>query len=321
MHGSSIPSIATFLFLLLATTTNATLLPSLKGLFTKHGPQVNASDVRFTQYQRPGPDDSRSPCPALNAIANHGFIKRSGKNVNLPEIILGLFFGLGVSPEVSGVIGALGMASSSKPLTLGFDLHDLSKHMFAIEHDCSFSRQDALIGDNNAFNQELWEVALAKINGSKHVNPIEIGRAKSARIQDALRRNPQSVYGPRAAAFGYLEHGLLLTALGSPIPGISRLDYLRCFFEDERLPYHLGWRPLPEATNVATALAVGIASIAGDSHILTDAGRVIIGTPSDLLQTLVPPEYDFLADLTSMITDLGFDSKVMAPLKLLLGKV
>lgn len=187
---------------------------------------------------------------------------------------------MGVSPEVSGVIGALGMASSSKPLTLGFDLEDLSKHMFAIEHDCSFSRQDALIGDNNAFNQELWEVALAKINGSAHVNPIEIGRAKSARIQDALRRNPQSIYGPRAAAFGYLEHGLLLTALGSPIPGISRLDYLRCFFEDERLPYHLGWRPLPEATNVATALAVGIASIAGDSHILTDAGRVIIGTPS-----------------------------------------
>lgn len=197
---------------------------------------------------------------------------------------------MGVSPEVSGVIGALGMVSSSKPLTLGFDLEDLSKHMFAIEHDCSFSRQDALIGDNNAFNQELWEVALAKINGSAHVNPIEIGRAKSARIQDALRRNPQSIYGPRAAAFGYLEHGLLLTALGSPIPGISRLDYLRCFFEDERLPYHLGWRPLPEATNVATALAVGIASIAGDSHILTDAGRVIIGTPSVCLRIIERPK-------------------------------
>jgi hypothetical protein len=227
---------------------------------------------------------ARSPCPALNAIANHGFINRSGKNVNLPEIILGLFLGMGVSPEVSGVIGALGMVSSSKPLTLGFDLQDLSKHMFAIEHDCSFSRQDALIGDNNAFNPELWNVALAQINGSKHVNPIDIGRAKSARIQDALRRNPQSVYGPRAAAFGYLEHGLVLTALGAPIPGIARLDYLRCFFEDERLPYHLGWRPTPEATNVATALAVGIASIAGDKHVLTDAARVVLGTPSVCLQ-------------------------------------
>ena len=57
MRGSSIPSIVAFLVFLLATTTNASLLPNVKGLFTKHGPQVNASDVRFTQYQRPRPDD------------------------------------------------------------------------------------------------------------------------------------------------------------------------------------------------------------------------------------------------------------------------
>lgn len=57
MRSFSISSITTILFFLLATTTNATFLPSLKGLFTKQGPQVNASDVRFTQYQHPGPDD------------------------------------------------------------------------------------------------------------------------------------------------------------------------------------------------------------------------------------------------------------------------
>lgn len=57
MRGFSIPSVTAILLFLLATTSNATFLPSLKGLFTKQGPQVNASDVRFTQYQRPGPDD------------------------------------------------------------------------------------------------------------------------------------------------------------------------------------------------------------------------------------------------------------------------
>ena len=82
------------------------------------------------------------------------------------------------------------MASSSKPPTPGFDLEDLSKHIFAVKHDCSFSRQGALIRDNDAFNQELWEVALTKINGSAHVNPIEIGRAESARIQDASPSRP-----------------------------------------------------------------------------------------------------------------------------------
>jgi hypothetical protein len=57
MHGSSISSITVTLFFLIAATTKASLLPNVKGLFSKHGPQVNASDVRFTQYQRPGPDD------------------------------------------------------------------------------------------------------------------------------------------------------------------------------------------------------------------------------------------------------------------------
>lgn len=172
------------------------------------------------------------------------------------------------------------MVSSSKPLTLSLDLEDLRDHMFAIEHDASFTRQDALIGDNNVFNQDLWEVALAQMNSSSTVNPIDIGRAKSARIQDALRRNPRSVYGPRAAAFGFIEHGLILSALGSPIPGITRLDYLQCFFEQERLPYHLGWRPLPEGSNMVSVLLIGLASIAGDSHFLTDAGRILLQTPS-----------------------------------------
>ena len=34
-------------------------------------------------YESPKPTDSRSPCPALNVLANHGYIPRDGKNVSL----------------------------------------------------------------------------------------------------------------------------------------------------------------------------------------------------------------------------------------------
>lgn len=172
------------------------------------------------------------------------------------------------------------MLSSSHPLTFSFDLEDLSRHLFAIEHDCSFSRQDALIGNNNVFNPELWNVALAEMDRSSLVTPIDLGRAKSARIRDSIRRNPASVYGPRAAAFGTLEHGLVLSALGAPITGIAPLSYIRSFFEQERLPYHLGWRPVPFANNIATVLGISIASLAGDPNLLENAARVIFGTPS-----------------------------------------
>lgn len=172
------------------------------------------------------------------------------------------------------------MLSSSHPLTFSFDLEDLRRHLFAIEHDCSFSRQDALIGNNNVFNPELWNVALAEMDRSSLVTPIDLGRAKSARIRDSIRRNPASVYGPRAAAFGTLEHGLVLSALGAPITGIAPLSYIRSFFEQERLPYHLGWRPVPFANNIATVLGISIASLAGDPNLLENAARVIFGTPS-----------------------------------------
>ena len=44
---------------------------------------ANESQYR---YQPPGPDDSRSPCPALNALANHGYLPRDGKNIP-PEVL------------------------------------------------------------------------------------------------------------------------------------------------------------------------------------------------------------------------------------------
>lgn len=105
---------------------------------------------------------SRSPRPALTSIAKRGFIPHSDRYTKLAQIILGLSQGLGVSPKVSGFIGAIGMIPSIHPLTFTFDLDDLSRHLFAVEHDCSFYRQDALIGNNSVFNSELWNVALVE---------------------------------------------------------------------------------------------------------------------------------------------------------------
>lgn len=126
---------------------------------------------------------ARGPCPALNSLANHGFLPRSGRNINAVQVVTGAFLGLGVSPETSGEVLAVGYASSHNILSLGFDLEDLSKHMFAIEHDCSFSRDDYRTGDNNAFNFQIWKTALDELSKSDGVDPFAMGRAKSARVQ------------------------------------------------------------------------------------------------------------------------------------------
>ena len=38
------------------------------------------------EYVRPNRNDARSPCPALNTLANHGYLPRDGKNIN-PQML------------------------------------------------------------------------------------------------------------------------------------------------------------------------------------------------------------------------------------------
>jgi hypothetical protein len=39
-----------------------------------------AAQFNYDDWRAPVPGDLRSPCPALNALANHGFLPRDGRN-------------------------------------------------------------------------------------------------------------------------------------------------------------------------------------------------------------------------------------------------
>lgn len=53
-----------------------------------------ASDADTHPFVPPGPGDVRSPCPALNNLANHGFLPHSGKGITVPQFVKGLKDGL-----------------------------------------------------------------------------------------------------------------------------------------------------------------------------------------------------------------------------------
>ncbi|KAF5354419.1 hypothetical protein D9758_010764 [Tetrapyrgos nigripes] len=44
-------------------------------------------DWKAHQWKAPGPNDLRGPCPGLNTLANHGFLPRDGRNINMPVIL------------------------------------------------------------------------------------------------------------------------------------------------------------------------------------------------------------------------------------------
>ncbi|RMX71801.1 hypothetical protein D0869_15264, partial [Hortaea werneckii] len=215
----------------------------VQGLLTGLTPP-NPNDPRFTQFQKPGPNDVRSPCPGLNALANHGFIPRNGKDMTLPILIKGLKAGMNMAPDFTIAIGGVGLLSSDSPDTArSFDLNDLDQHNFPIEHDASLSRQDAYFGNDYSFYQPNWDMVLKYYQGKTVTDIPTASHAQRNRVANSRAINPEFVYGPREFVLANGETALYLQTMADPFSGRAKLDYVKMLFEQEKLPYELGWRP------------------------------------------------------------------------------
>lgn len=92
-----------------------------------------APTADFNNWQAPGPNDLRSPCPALNSLANHGILPRDGRGMTLPVIQKGLGQGLNIGNDLSSFLHTGGLLSSKNALSGAFNLNDLDQHNFPIE--------------------------------------------------------------------------------------------------------------------------------------------------------------------------------------------
>jgi len=87
--------------------------------------------------------DSRSPCPALNTLADHGYIARDGRNLTLPELVNALHEVYNISFPLATILSMVAILLCGHWLTL--NLHDLALHD-VIEHDGSLVHSDCLPG-------------------------------------------------------------------------------------------------------------------------------------------------------------------------------
>lgn len=163
--------------------------------------------------------------------------------MTIPHLIKGLAEGMNMGADFTVAIGGAGLLSSPNPLGGSFDLSDLNQHNFPIEHDASMSRQDAALGNDQPFYDPNWQQYIRFFDGKTTTDVPTASKAKFARYNDSLTRNPDFTYGLREAVFSYGENAIYLQAMSDPISGKARVDYIRSLFEEEKLPYALGWRP------------------------------------------------------------------------------
>jgi len=100
-------------------------------------------------WRPPADGDLRSPCPALNSLANHGYLPRDGKNLGISNITSSLGEVYNVSYPLALTLALMGIVMCGSPLKASFTLKDLALHNKA-EHDASLAHADAAPGDKYA---------------------------------------------------------------------------------------------------------------------------------------------------------------------------
>ncbi|EJF59901.1 Cloroperoxidase [Dichomitus squalens LYAD-421 SS1] len=93
------------------------------------------------------PDDSRSPCPALNALANHGYLPHDGCNLTASQLVSVLRAKYKISWILAALLsyGGVALCGHRDGWSWKLDLHELAKHD-VIEHNGSLVHDDAAPG-------------------------------------------------------------------------------------------------------------------------------------------------------------------------------
>lgn len=175
-------------------------------------------------------------------------------------------------------------------------------HNFPIEHDASISRQDAALGNNQPFYDPNWQQYITFFNGKTVTDVTTASKAKFARYNDSLTKNPNFTYGIREAILSYGENALYLQAMSDPVSGNAKIEYVRSFFEKEQLPYDLGWRPSKAPITLLSLGSMVTQLYANSPQPIPEGAKILADSYKDLLVAVVGGS-NILANLTQGISE------------------
>ncbi|CAE6461130.1 unnamed protein product [Rhizoctonia solani] len=205
---------------------------------------IRGKDSSWGEFCPPRPGDARSPCPALNALANHGILPRDGRGITWKELGEAWQKAYNLAPTLCKQVPWL----TAKVLFAGRDwnekmtLDDLNAHG-AIEHDASYTRADIKWQHDQAIPdreiiQGLYENAGLDIN---NLNPTDKFTLEDFSNYLAYRRahskvfNGQYLMNKNGKTFGTINSAMAHIAFGG-----NAAD-LRTWLLEERIPK--GWEP------------------------------------------------------------------------------
>ncbi|KAI8999200.1 Chloroperoxidase [Gaertneriomyces semiglobifer] len=200
-------------------------------------------------YQPPGEGDVRSPCPMLNALANHGILPRDGKNIPPAKYVEALSQ-VGCAKDFCASLAYASVllvpTRKNEDGSVVFGLDDLRKHG-GIEHDASLTRNDFDLSpsnDNYSLNRTLYDQLIANANPkTQRLDTTSMARTRKTRQSHSRVNNPDPDFGPRQFVLAHGESAILLNFFGHQFGNEVPVNFADAVFLEERLPYEEGWVP------------------------------------------------------------------------------
>ncbi|MEP7122450.1 MAG: hypothetical protein ABJE95_16130 [Byssovorax sp.] len=222
---------------------------------TTHAAQATHPTSSASEPVKAVAGQHRSPCPALNSLANDGYLPRDGK-VTVDQLVQALHERLGIAKSVGTLLAKAAMGRLGKPGEGGervLDLADLTEHGF-IEHDASLTRPDARDGDAQAVCPPLLDQLVSLSQDGKTLTLEDLATAHQLRMaQSAAGGHSVPI---KAGLLGTFEAALLYQLLrGRDTVGVTEA---REFLGSEHVPADLERRQIGWGALLLTAVRLAI---------------------------------------------------------------
>ncbi|KAF7342959.1 putative sterigmatocystin biosynthesis peroxidase stcC [Mycena venus] len=226
--------------------------PNLKvGTVVPHG--FPGADGKWPEFVAPKESDSRSCCPALNAMANHGILPHDGRNIKFTEMTETVRTTFNFAPSFCRFVpGVMADKLHRNYKTDTCDLADISLHN-GIEHDASLTRQDFKFDPDQGkpylpFIEDLLASATGKDeDGNLMLTAADLSRYSSKRRAEARATNPDFTLDKFHKLFGSANSSTLLTIFGGKVADLELI------LTEERIPE--GWESRIRSRKGLTFLA------------------------------------------------------------------
>lgn len=293
--------------------------------FPAFHPSVPRYPVDDHHYEAPSLNSSRGPCPALNTLANHGYLNRDGRNIEKSQIQAAALDGFGIESDTIALAldNAFTVCEYVTGKSCGTTLTNLTllAEPHAFEHDHSFSRQDYKMKylsswdehtDNLSFNNTIFDTSLDVLKGASHVNWQMANEIRLQRESLAVQDDYPNWFVENIPVQEF-EFGFIFAVMGDfNLPYVNtdpkiRVDWWRYWFINESFPTSLGWHKPETPRNLAFVQSASSRILAAG---IPSTPSIL---PSGAIETSYPVVGTLPATLTTVLEPLAHPTPYVGP--------